>query len=125
MVLADPAAEPDFDGLRCTVTERPGSNRFRWSHPVGTMSGYEVQLEDVSSGLSQRHQVAAWATRPTSTTRSTRMRPTPGRLCSGGLTALDLPAAAFVDGDLYRWRIVAAGFLSQEESDWKFLRPQV
>ena len=58
VVLADPAAEPDFDGLRCTVTERPGSNRFRWSHPVGTMSGYEVQLEDVSSGLSQRHQVA-------------------------------------------------------------------
>ena len=38
---------------------------------------------------------------------------------------MDLPAAAFVDGDLYRWRIVAAGFLSQEESDWEFLRPQV
>ena len=37
----------------------------------------------------------------------------------------DLDTGAFVDGDLYRWRVVANGFISSELSDWEFMRAQV
>ena len=42
------------------------------------------------------------------------------------MSCADIPAADFVDGDLYRWRAVVDGFVdNQVRSDWEYLRPQV
>lgn len=125
VALADPSGT-DGNALRCEPERRDGYNRFRWDQDAGSLSSYEVQLESISGGGADVHPVASWGT-PKEFNAAVRRYPGDDR---PGLVdrprCLDLPAAGFTDGDLYRWRVVADGFVgNQERSDWEFLRPQV
>ena len=125
VVLADPSGTPSSSLLVCTPAERSGANRFRWTNPAGTLTSYEIQLEDISGGGVSRLEGQKWAD-PNAFNSSVRRSAGDTR---PGLaerpTCADVRAANFVDGSLYRWRVVTDGFVgNQERSDWEYLRAQ-
>jgi hypothetical protein len=126
VALSNPAKALTGAATLCTPATAGDSNQFRWDHPAGTVKGYEVQLENVSGGGAARYPVQGWddpAAFNTTVKRSaTDKRPNLAERPS----CADIPASDFVDGDLYRWRLVADGFIdNQQRSDWEYLRPQV
>jgi len=123
---ADPTGTPGAVARTCLADPRPGTTRFQWDSPAGTMKDYEIQLEDVSSGGVSRYVIKQWSD-PTSFNSTVRRSATDARPgLAERLSCAEIPAADFVDGDLYRWRIVTDGFVNnQQVSDWEFLRPQV
>ena len=126
VVRADPTGTPDDAALPC-VPDRPDDvNRFRWDHPAGTMRRYELQFENVSGGGARRHLVDEWS-EPDEFNDTIRRYPGDDRPALEDRTdCADVPAADFTDGDLYRWRLLAEGFVeNQEQSDWQFFRAQV
>ena len=110
----------------CTGAATTSENRFRWANPAGTVKKFEVQLENVSGGGASRYTVKEWS-EPDDFNSTTKRSPEDDRAgLSARVSCADIPAADFVDGDLYRWRAVVDGFVdNQVRSDWEYLRPQV
>ena len=125
VVLADPSGTPSSSVLTCTPAGRTGANRFRWTNPAGTLKSYEIQLEDITRGGVSRLVGQEWAD-PKSFNDAVRRSASDTRPdVAERPTCLDVPAADFVDGSLYRWRVVTDGFVGNEErSDWEYLRAQ-
>jgi hypothetical protein len=126
VALADPDGAPGSAALPCTADPRPNANRFRWDSPAGTMKSYEMQVENISKGATTRKVLDTWS-EPAEFNAEVRRSADDDRAgLKDRLSCTDLSAADFVDGDLYRWRMVTNGFVgNQESSDWEFVRPQV
>ena len=126
VALADPAGPPSQPPLSCGAEEPADANRFKWVNEAGTTRDFELQIEDISGGGVARQVIASWAT-PTENVAAILQSPDDDRV---GVAArpdcADIAASNFVDGDLYRWRMVVDGFVgNQERADWEFFRPQV
>ena len=126
VVLADPEGTPSATTMECTTAEQDDANRFRWNDDAGTTQSYELQMENISTGDAARHVIAEWAT-PSANKAAMKQSPSDNRIgVAPRPDCADVSAANFVDGDLYRWRMVVDGFVvNQKRSEWEFLRPQV
>ena len=124
VVVADPTRTP-VELAGCPATPPTDSNRLGWLQEAGTLSSYEVQVENVTGGGALTPLGQSWAT-PKEFNDHVKRHPDDDRVgIASRPRCADLDTGAFVDGDLYRWRVVANGFVSSELSDWEFMRAQV